>query len=657
MDEQLLDTSNSNLILQGNKTQQKVWSKKIQKDLDDLQQDRQDRRAIYRKRKDFFRGDQGDYSNVNGIVKDTKLKKGHTNQVANYAGKTTVKMAFGIANNPPKLTLPPQDINDNTEAIRAQAVEDFQDSVFNSRRNKFWKKTYRRSAFIQAELGDAAIKTYLDPATKEIVICGHDDMETVSVAWSGETGVFDAVIVELELTPSRVEELYGIKVNPKALKSPTADDTSSAGSWLNNGQWATKTGQAGDGLPTGKNRLPKVRVVEYDSADVYAIKIENELVQLIVKDDIQYPKLKIWTIIPNIPNPPSPWSIADIDYLIDVQVELNENDNRTADHLRVGNVQRYVAYNLADFDPESLKTSSGQVIFVDDPEGKARFEPLQTNVNNFPDDQYNSRKLQQMYDMGLPRVNYGSISGASSGRSQAIDYQSSIDLTEFKRDSWELSLQDICEKIQILGNYLHGDKVDWFKDSNGNFIVRNVEFDWTDILPTSSSDKIVNVANKFNMIGLPLSEAFKELGYRNPDAMVEKLKKELADPLLMTLRAKAWQLSQGLLEATNNARTMEQSNQSQGPQANVSVSVKADAATQEGQQILNDVGIQATAPTQPSGVQTPNVGGGNQPSPVLTPTQNSGTSKPMASKGGTTTYSSAVGLINRTRQNQQAGGK
>ena len=51
--------------------------------------------------------------------------------------------------------------------------------------------------------------------------------------------------------------------------------------------------------------MAKVKVVEYDSKDVYAIKIEGELVQLILKDDINYPRTSMWTFIHNIPNPPS----------------------------------------------------------------------------------------------------------------------------------------------------------------------------------------------------------------------------------------------------------------------------------------------------------------------------------------------------------------
>lgn len=610
-EEDLLDLKNSKLIIEGDKADKALWSKRISNYVRDLQPDKSERKQIYSKRRDFYTGNQEDYSNIVGVVRDTKQKRGHTNQVTNYAGKTIVKIAFGIANNPPKYTIPAADVLDEMEVIRTQAVEDYIDNVLKSNENRFWRKTYRRAAFIQSEFGDAAVKVYPDVEEGQICIKGHDDMTTLMVGWNGEPGEYDFVIAEDLRTAQYIEDEYGIKVNKKLLPK-MSDDGASTGSWWANGEWGTRGSRSADpNQPTGKNLLSKLKVQEFDSEDVYILKIEDEIVQLQFKDGITYPKVKYWTVIPNIPNPPSPWSIADIDYLMAIQIEINDNDNRSADHLRVGNVQRYVAYNMNDFNPESIKTSSGQVIFVNDPDGKSRFEPLETNINNFPDDQYNTRKMSQMFDMGLPKVNYGA-SGADSGRSKAIDYQSSIDLTQFKRDAWELALQDIFEKIQIFGNFLHQD-VDWFTNADGEFVVREAEFDWTDILPVSQSEKIVNVANKVNMIGLSIRTALKELGYRDVDAEIAQIKKELQDPDLMILRAKMWQLSSGILQAQNAAMMATQGNMS------------------------------AEAPSP------------NQAAPTLTSDQNTG-GQPMASKGGTTAYSSAAGLVDRMGQNAQAKG-
>jgi hypothetical protein len=611
--EDLLDLKNSTLVLEGTEKQQQQVSKKIDDIFEDLRKDRDERKTIYTKRRNFYAGNHYSYSNVNGIIKDTKQKKGHTNQVTNYAGKTTVKMASAIANNPPKLTGIPFDATEDIEVTRTQSVQDFIDLQLDSKLNRFWKTTYRRGAFNQATLGDAAIKTYVKDG--EIVIRSHDDMGSIMVGWNGsDPDDFDCVIAESYVTAKSIEDDYGIKVDEKLAKTAGQTTSSSTGSHDDN-QWATR-GQLNPATsPTSKNDLPKLRLVEYDSKDYYAIKIEGELVELVYKDDISFPRISFWIFVHNIPNPPSSWSIADIDYLIDPQVELNENDNRSSDYIRVGGVQRYVAYNMEGFDPTSIKTSSGQVIFVNSPDGTARFDPLQTNINNFPADQYHERKMKQIYDMGLPKVNYGA-SGADSGRSKAMDYQSSIDLTVFKRDSWENALQSIIEKIQILGHFLHPE-LKFFNNQDGEFVVRNFEFDWTDILPVSQADKIVNIANKVNMIGIPLLQAYKELGYRNPEALLEQMKKELQDPDLMILRSKTWQLSGGLLQAQNTAATMAQTNQSETP--------------------------------PPAGV--------NEPSPTLTSSENQPNSKPMSAKGGTTSYSSMQGMVEKAQQNATAAGR
>lgn len=612
--EELLDLKDSVLMLEGNKEERDVYSQRITDYTEDLKKDQSERKVIYQRRRDFYEGKQGSYSNITGIIKDTKQKKGHTNAVINYAGKTAVKIAFGLANNPPALNCIPLDSTSEIERVRAQGVQDFVESVLDDPKNRFWKKTYRRQTFNQSIVGDGFIRVFPDVNNKKIRITGHDDMTNVMVGWRGDDPhEKDFTIIESYMTADSIEREFGIKVNRKALPEKKLKEGASTGSWdTSNSPWGVKSSPSDSSiLPSGKTDLPKLKVVDFDSDDHYCIKIEGELVQYIKKDDETYPKGQYGIIVSNIPNPPSPWSIADIDYLIDLQIELNDNNDRTSDYIRVGGVQRYVAVNLSDFDPESIKTSSGQVIFVNSPDGTSRFDPLPTNVNNFPADQYHTRLMSHIYDMGLPKVNYGA-SGADSGRSKAIDYQSSIDLTVFKRDAWELALYQLCEKIQIYGHFLHPE-LEIFNDEQGSFVIRNFEFDWSDILPISQSDKIVNVANKYSMVGIPLEQAYKELGYRNPKAMVEQLKAELEDPSLMIVRAKAWQMSEGLLQAQNAAAVGAQSNGSETP---------------------------------------PPAGSPNQTPPMMRAEQ-SDVKMPMAQAMGTSA-SSAAGQIQKARQNTQA---
>lgn len=627
MADKKINLSNSKLPLEGDKKQQKEWSKKIDERLEVLKKDRMERRLMLQRRYDFYTGNQSSYTTIVG--RTAKEKKGHANAVFNYAGKTVSKIAYGLANNPPKITIPARRVPNKfieIERARSQGVESFTDEVF--RRNRFFKGAYRRACFNQVGMADAALKIY--PENKgtednpdwEIKIVNHERMDNIMVGWRGDDPAeFDYVITEVKTSIQYIKEQYGIEIPPDlALTKKKGSETDATGSaWDVGDQWGVKKQGSATKLPTGKTDVPSIILREYDDENVYALKIGTELVELVFKDNKSFPKVKFWVLVNNIPNPGSPWSIADIDYMLDPQVEFNEASNEERDYIRVGANQKYVAYNMSEFDPESIKTGSGGVIFVDNPDGTSRFEPLPTNVNVFPIDSYLNRVQDVMYDLGLPKVTYGA-GGADSGRSKAIDYQSMVDLVIYKRDSWELALDKLIEKIQILGNFYF--KEDYFKDpATGMFVIRFAEFDWTDILPITQADKVVNVLNKVTM-GLPFRIAFKELGYRDVDSIIAQMKEEAKDPDLMLFRSKMWALTGGILTAQQRAQGVVQ-------------------------------GMEQGPPAVPG---TPEV---NQQTPTLTSSQNEGRERtlPVSQRGGTTSFSSPKGFIARTRQNLEAAGR
>lgn len=630
MADKKLDLSNSKLILPENADDKiKEWKTKINDRAEYLTGDKSERANIYKIRRDFYIGDQAKYTNIVGLLQ--KEKKGHANAVINYAGKTATKIIYSLANNPPFLTFPTDpaykmaDVHYEIEGVRTQAVEDFVDSVL--RTNHFWKLPYRRSVTNQVIVGDFALKIYpenigtLENPSWSIKIVSTEKMENLLVGWrSDNPKEYDFVICEEDKTIQSIKEEWGIEVPLKA--ATHSDDQRDAQSGHNeNQQWGYRnTGMGGRSLvPSGRNTIPTAKVREYDDVNVYAITINGEVVELIEKDGVNYPKVSWYILGENIPNPGSPWSISDIDYLIDANIELNEASNEERDYIRVGANTKYVAYNMSDFDPETVKTGSGGVIFVDDPSGNARFDVLNTNVNSYPADSFVNRQKKHIHDLGIPEVSFGGA-GGNSGRAKAIDYQSMVDLTIFKRDSWELVLSKLSERIQELGNFYF--KHEFFLDpKTEQFKARYPEYDWSDILPITESDKIVNVLNKVQM-GLPFKLAFKELGYRDVDAVINEMKSEAQDPDLMLFRAKMYQLTAGVLAAQQQAMVM------QGTTEGVPTEGVAGA----------DVNAQVAGPT-------------------LTSSQNEGASRlPVSQRGGTTSYSSGAGLISRMRQNLQAKG-
>lgn len=616
-----LNLKNSRLILDGTKKDQEMWSKRIDKRADYLSTDKNERKAVYKIRRDFYVGNHEKYSNILGLI--NKEKKGHANAVINYAGKTVQKISQGLSNNPPNITFPidffykPDDTEYDTEDVRTQGVEDWIEVVM--RNNRFWKRGYRRGCFNQATLGDFGIKVY--PVNKsdkdnpdwDIRIINLEKIDNLLVGWRGDDAKdFDYVIVEEQKSLQSIKEEWGIKI-PLGDADKPDDTVKASSSHYNNSQWGnTASSNSSKTVPSGVTNIPSITVSEYDDENVYAIKIGNQLVQLVYKDNINLPKMKFWVLGENIPNPGSHWSIADIDYLISPNIELNEGSNDERDYIRVGANQKFVAYNMSDFDPESVKTGSGGVIFVDSPDGTSKFEALQTNVNTYPATNYLSRIKKHIHDLGVPEVTFGS-SGADSGRSKVIDYQSLVDLVVFKRDSWELVLDEICEKIQILGYFYF--KYDFFTDvRTKKFKVRHPEFDWTDIIPITVADKVVTIVNKVQM-GLPFELAFKELGYRDVDAVINLMKKEAKDPDLMTFRAKMFNVSPGLVQAQGEAQS--------------------------------ELAQMGAATTNPNGMAE---------SPTLITSQNQGrtSSLPVSQAGGTTSFSSPQGYMERVKQNLNA---
>lgn len=679
---------NSVLILPTDEKVIDEWSKKIDQKRKDLLEDQSERKKIYAIRNDFFIGNQNKYTNIVGL--EQKEKKGHANAVINYAGKTAIKIAYGLSNNPPKLDFPidsdyePDDPDYDTEENRTQAVENFVFTIF--KRNQFWLRGYRRGVFNQVKVGDYAIKVYpqnvgtLDSPEWEIKIVNHEKLENLLVGWRGDDSrAFDFVIAEEKRSKQSVEEEYGITLDEEDLLEGDSDTSGSGSSFENNNQWGTRNIGASSSpiLPSGRNSLPSVKVIEYDDENVYAIKIGKKVRQLILKDGVNMPKkFKLWVIGENIPNPGSHWSMSDIDALIDPQIELNEASNEERDYIRVGANQKYVAYNMEDFNAESIKTGSGGVISISSPDGTAKFEPLQTNVNTYPADTFLQRMKKHIHDLGVPEVSFGT-SGGDSGRSKAIDYQTIVDLINFKQDSWELSITEVCEKVQILGDFYFGREdaisnpeaqaVDFFQDAKtGEFKYRYPDFNWADMVPITQSDKIVNIVNKVQM-GLPLKIAYKELGYRDVDAVLAEMKKEAQDKDLMAYRSKMWALTPGVAEAQAEIAAKNPPPQQPTNIPKVNVQVKADAATAQGQQILKDINLipeadpnapVAAAPA-PSGTTPPQTANEQAAGPTLTSNQNSSDAPalPMAQEGGTTSFSSGKGLIDQTKQNLGNQGK
>lgn len=589
-----IDLDNSKLTIELKGKELEAKQKQINARVGSSEPDRNKRKKEYKRRREFFAGKHESYTNIIGLTQ--KSKKGHADQVVNLAGKSITKIYHSISNTPPQVKVLPLDQTDDLETLNAQAVEDFQERVF--WKNKFWKRGFKRATLSQCVDADFALKVYLDPSDNEIKVISAEKMENVAVGWRSDDALeYDWVAHRELMSVSAIKNLWGIEVKPD-VEVKGQESSGSQGD-----EWGAKSARVGEFSSNTQDEItePMAYVTEYADDKAYAILIDEQIVSYVVHEYGFNP----WVIGHSLHIPGKAWSKGLIDDLMSPNVELNEVLNDDRDYIRTASNSKFIARNMSDFNPESIKPGSGQVIFVDGPDSD--FSTLGQTVNTYPVDTYIGHIKGFIHDLLVPAVGFGS-GGADSGRSKAIDFQTIVDVTDDLRIAWELVLDGVTERIQKLGQKYFGG--DYWMNPNGEFEVRMCEYSWTDIVPISASDKIVDVLNKFSM-GLPFAKVWEELGYKDPQAIIELMKKEAEDPLLTAYRSKMYNLLPGIQQGM--------------------------VAQQ-----------QAMTPEVPGGVPgAPEV---NQAAPTLTTSENQN-AQPVSVAGGTTSTSTPGGLIAQARQN------
>ena len=594
MEEENIDLAKSKLSIEIKGKELEDKQKEILGKIGTGESDRSKRKKEYKRRREFFAGKQEAYTNIVGLTQ--KSKKGHADQVVNLAGKSVTKIYHSVSNTPPQVKILPLDQTDDLEVLNAQAVEDFQERVF--WKNKFWKRGFKRATLSQCVDADFAIKVYLDPEDNEIKIISAEKMENLSVGWRSDDALdYDWVSHSENMSVASIKNLWRIEVKAD-VEVKGQESSGSQGD-----EWGVKSGKVGEFSSNTEDAPTQsmARVTEFATDKVYAILINSQIVSYVVHDYGFNP----WVIGHSLHIPGKAWSKGLIDDLMSPNVELNEVLNDDRDYIRTASNSKFIARNMSDFNPESIKPGSGQVIFVDGPDSD--FSTLGQTVNTYPVDTYIGHITGYIHDLLVPAVGFGS-SGADSGRSKAIDFQTIVDVSDDLRIAWELVLDGVTERIQKLGQKYFGG--DYWMNPNGEFEVRQCEYSWTDIVPISASDKIVDTLNKFSM-GLPFAKVWEELGYKDPQAIIELMKKEAEDPLLTAYRSKMYNLLPGIQESM--------------------------LAQQ-----------QAMTPQIPGAVPgAPEV---NQAAPTLTSSENQA-AQPMSVAGGTTSTSTPGGMIAQARQN------
>lgn len=548
----------------------------------DIQPDVDERITAYTIRRDMFEGRHHKYSNVMGLVQ--KEQEGHVLPVFNYIKKFSKKLTQSVTNGGFRLAVIAEDESNDIESQRAEAVEQFIEKVLYD--NKFYRVIFKRGTMTQVRDGDCAIKCVVEEninGGRDIKMYLCEKPENLYVLWDDSQGTsFSALAYVDDWSHERIKrEFPGVKLDG----SHKSMNVTSSGNHDGN-QYGTlgMTPSNRNMAPSGKSKVPTERVVDFwgwvaTESDVEGNPIykvvnlvligKGEDAQTVQYMESDYKRIP-WEIIHGEANPGKPWSSSFNDILFDANIELNDRTGEEADVIRIGANRKFVVKNMSDFDADSVKAGSGQVIYIDGED--ADFYPLPDSVNIFPSESYKNSMLEHLFSLGLPKIALSAGSAPYTGRVGAIQYQAVTDEVTDLRDNWTTALENIFLMIQEYGITFFPDLKEIFTISeeiepgvfeDGDISPRKVTIDWDNPLPLSRSDQVVDGATLFDRRVLPIKEFLTLAGYKDPNRMIKILKKEWADPELVPIRSTLQELSTGVLIKQNEAARMSADTQEQ----------------------------------------------------------------------------------------------
>lgn len=562
-------------ILDKDEKTQNIVKKFVLDMIKDIQPDVDERIGVYTIRRDMFEGRHHKYSNVMGLLQ--KEQEGHVLPVFNYIKKFSKKLTQSVTNFGFRLAVVAEDESNDIESVRSENVEQFIEKVLYD--NKFYRVIFKRGTMTQVRDGDTAIKCVVEENNaggRDIRMYLCERPENLYVLWDDTQGTsFSALAYVDEWSNERIRrEFPGVKLddNKKGIS------TNTVGSHDNN-QYATMgiLPSNKNMSPSGKSKIPTERVIDFwgwiatdkDERGYPIYKVTNmvlvgkgEEAQIVQYMETDYNRIP-WVFVHGESNPGKPWSSSFNDILFDANIELNDRTGEEADVIRIGANRKFVVKNMSDFDADSVKAGSGQVIYIDGED--ADFYPLPDSVNIFPSESYKNSMLEHLFSLGLPKIALSAGTAPYTGRVGAIQYQAVTDEVTDLRDNWTNALEDLFLMIQEYGITFFPDLKEIFTISEeiepGVFedtvtAPRRVTIDWDNPLPLSRSDQVIDGATLFDRRVLPIKEFLTLAGYKDPNRIIKILKKEWSDPELVPIRSTMQELSTGVLIKQNEAARM-----------------------------------------------------------------------------------------------------
>lgn len=541
----------------------KEISENVLKRIEEMDMEVQEREPIIRKRQDFYEGRHQKWTNVSGQV--VKQQEGHIMATINYTWRFCKKIEQALTNQPPKIKAVPKDESNDVEVVRTEALEQ---ALYDTlRNNKFMDSTFKKLASNQVRDADFMFdcKVMKDNEGNRIVISPNEDVLKVKIGWDDAAGTsYSFAVFSDNVSIQKIKRDYGYDATPMSDDGSIKGD--SKGSHLNDQYGMLSIDGKSAAVPSGNSKIPKARLDDcwsYEVIDdqvkvVNLVYINRELVQFIVTDYKRIPKFIGHSFVVA----GKPWSSGFIDPLIDPQVELNDRSGEEGDLVRIGSHMKFLAVNMPDFDASSVLPGSGQVIFIEG-EG-ADFKPLQMTISPFPSSDYINRTMEHLFTLGIPKISLAAGTAPYTGKVGAIQYQPFVDLIDDLRIQWEIVFRDLIKTIQEYFIAYFPETHQFMTESildpetgettDGELVVRDIEFDWDNILPLSRSDKVVDAATLRDRGLISVSTTLEEAGFRDPMKEIKKLKKEAKDSELMAIIPKFQEFTPGIVKAQLEAQ-------------------------------------------------------------------------------------------------------
>lgn len=548
-----------------NQEEREELSTKILSSLEKMKSEVSERSSKIKKRTDFYEGNHHRWTNVQGQV--VKQQEGHILAVFNYILRFCQKLQQTITNNPPRIKIISKDEANEVETSRAERVEEIVYDIL--KKNFFFPVTFKKSTVNQVRDGDFIIecKVMKDKNGPRVVINSNEDLTKIKVGWDDASGTsFSFIAFEDMWSVSKIMRDYGYEA--ESISDSELAKSAVSGNHLKDQYGLMSSGGSNDAVPSGVSQLPQAPICDYWGYHVIKgevkvlnlIFINKKMVQFVVTDYKEIPKFVGHSLVVA----GKPWSLSFIDSLIDPQIELNDRTGEEGDLIRIGSHMKFVAINMDDFDPDSVKPGSGQVIFISGE--NADFRPLQMTISPFPSADYINRVMEHLFTLGIPKIALAAGTAPYTGKVGAIQYQPFADLVTDYRIQWEVVMDKLIQTIQ---QYL----IDYFPEllpvmresildsstgqmTDGDPIVRDIEFDWDNVLPLSRSDKVVDASTLRDRGAISLHSYLGEAGFRDPSKEIEKIKAEAKDEDLMSAIPKFQQFSPGVVRAQLDAQKM-----------------------------------------------------------------------------------------------------